>query len=304
VLKARGRSAVVCLAFGSLLIFGNVARSQSHSNAFPASKDRPLGIPRPCADQRPIPNARRESVAAREADGSEKLCAERSFDGSVISSPWHSDEREQESGDPVAEEMSAMGERGLTILRAREEVMRILESQNRCAAWFLQAEPDALRKFRSLHYGIDQSAPQYALKIQRPDGAWLLQQPYVASSVEGASAGSTITINGQGAFFQKRSGLRIVPRDGGPGGLSTAQLLQIDLYLGGTRSAQVVALLHEFSHIAGLLPADGGTLAGGELSTQNTQIVLRHCRAQVEAAGRGKGLLLNPGIGLSPPGKP
>jgi hypothetical protein len=304
VLKARGTFAVVCLAFGFLLIFGNVARSQSQSNAFPTAKARPVGIPRPCTDHRPVPDARRESVSAREADGSEKLCAERPFDGTVSSSRWHSDEREKEGGDPVAEELNAMGERGLVILRAREEVVGILAGQNRCAAWFLQAEPDAVAKFRSLHYGIDESGPQYALEIQRRDGAWLLQQPYVASSIEGANAGSTITINGHGAFFQVRSGLRIVPRDGGPRGLSTAQLLHIDFYLGGTRSAQVVALLHEFSHIAGLLPADGGSLAGGELSTQNTQIVLRHCRAQVEAAGKGGSLFSNPRAGMSPIGKP
>jgi hypothetical protein len=197
-----------------------------------------------------------------------------------------------------------MGERGLLILRAREEVVEILEGQNKCSAWFGQAEPDAVTKFRSLHYGIDDSGPQHILKIQGADRAWRLKQPYVASSMEGASAGSTITINGGGAFFQIRSALRIVPIDGGPGGLSTSQLLHIDLYLGGTHRARVVALLHEFSHIAGLLPADGGSLAGAELSTQNTQIVLRHCRAQVEAAGKGKSWFLNPGTGSLVRGKP
>jgi hypothetical protein len=51
-----------------------------------------------------------------------------------------------------------------------------------------------------------------------------------------------------------------------------------------------------------LLPVDGGSGFGAELSTQNTQIVLRHCRAEVKAAGKRKGLFLNPGIGSFPLG--
>src|SRR2546422_7444979 len=157
--------------------------------------------------------------------------------------------------------------------------------------------PGPQRKSGSLRYTIDDSGPQYTFKIQNAAGEWLYQQPYVASSIEDASAGSTITVNGKGAFFQLRSGVRIVPKDGGPGGLSASQLLHLDLYLGGTLDAQVTALLHEFSHVVGLLPADGGSGFGAELSTQNTQIVLRHCRGEVEAAGKHKGLFLNPGTG-------
>jgi hypothetical protein len=295
VLQARGRFAVVSFAFGFLLIFGKATYSQGRSNSFPTSKNRPLVIAVPCADRRPVPDARRESVSARAAEPSGKPCAELPSDRNATASPWHSDEPGKEDGDPVVEELRAMGERGLMILRAREEVVEILEGQNRCAAWFGQAEPDAVTKFRSLHYRIDDSGPRYISKIQGADRGWRLKQPYVASSIEGASAGSTITINGGGAFFQVRSGLRIVPIDGGPGGLSISQLLHIDLYVGGTYSARVVALLHEFSHIAGLLPADGGGLAGAELSTQNTQIVLRYCRAQVEAAGKHRGMLPNLG---------
>jgi hypothetical protein len=304
VLQARGRFAVVSFALGFLLIFGKVAPSQGQSNSFPTSNGHPLIILRPCRDQRPVPDARRENISARTADHSDKLCAEPPFDRNMSASPWRSDERDKDAGDPVVEELMALGERGLLILRAREEVVEILEGQNRCAAWFAQAEPDAARKFRSLHYGIDESGSEYILKIQSAEGGWRLQQPYVASTLEGASAGSTITINGKGAFFQVRSGLRIVSKSGGPGGLSTSQLLHIDLYVGGTHSARVVALLHEFSHIAGLLPADGGSLAGAELSTQNTQIVLRHCRAQVEAAGKRKNLFLNYGTAVFPRGKP
>lgn len=310
MLQARGRSAVVFLAFGFLLSYSKVARSQDQSitsstsissTSSSTSMDHPTGIPRLCGERWPVPYTQRARLSTVEADHWDKLCADLKFDRNAIASPWHADVREKEDEDPVAEELKAMGERGLIILRAREEVVEILRGQNGCAAWFEQAEFDSVRKFRSLRYRIDETGPQYTLKIQGSDGGWHYQQPYVAGSMEGASSGSTITINGRGAFFQLRSGVRIVPTNGGPAGLSTPQLLHIDLYVGGTLRAQVVALLHEYSHVVGLLPADGG-LAGPELSTQNTQIVLRHCRAQVEAAGKGKRLSLHPGTGAFPPG--
>jgi hypothetical protein len=297
VLQARGRFAVVSVAVGFLLIFGKVARSQDRSNTFPTSTGHPSIIPKPCGDHRPAPQAQRESVSASYADHSDKLCAEPAFDRSVTTSPRHADEREGEAADPVQEELKAIGKRGLMILRAREEVVEILEGQNRCAAWFEEAAPDAVSKFRSLHYVIDETGSEYTLKIQGADGKWRYEQPYVASSIEGTTTGATITINGRGAFFQLRSDLRVVPTDGGPEELGISPMLHIDFYVGGTLHAQVLALLHEFSHIAGLLPADGGNLAGRELSTQNTQTVLRHCRAQVEKAGKHPSLPWDSGTG-------
>ncbi len=301
MLQARGRFAVF-LAFGFLLSSGKVAYSQDHSLTSSTSMDHPTVIPRLCGDRWAVPYTQRVRLSTVEADHWDKLCAELRFDRNATASPWHADVREKEDEDPVAEELKAMGERGLIILRAREEVAEILRGQNRCAAWFEQAESDRVRKFLSLRYAIDETGPQYTLKIQGADGAWHYQQPYVAGSVEGASTGSTITINGRGAFFQLRSGVRIVPTDGGPGGLSASQLLHVDVYVGDTLHAQVVVLLHEYSHVVGLLPADGGSFAGVELSTQNTQIVLRHCRAQVGAAGKRKSLFLHPGTGAFPPG--
>jgi len=300
MLWAGRRFAVVFLAFGFSLISSNVVHSQDQSIISTTSMARPTLVPRPCGDRQPVPSLQRRGGSVREADRSDRVCAEVAFDSSASASLGHGDVREKANEDPVLEELKAMGEQGLVIERTREEVLEILEGRNRCAAWFQQAEPDAARKFRSLRYLIDESGPQYTLKLQNGAGGWLYQQPYVASSIEDASAGSTITINGKGAFFQLRSGVRIVPKNGGPGGLSASQLLRLDLYLGGTLDAQVTALLHEFSHVVGLLPADGGSGFGAELSTQNTQVVLRHCRAEVEAAGKHKGLFLNPGTGSFP----
>jgi hypothetical protein len=295
MLWARGRFAVVCFAFGLSLISGQMARSGERLTS--ASMARRAAIPRRCGDRRPVPGSQRENRSPRETDPSDILCAEVAFEGSAAASPGRADAREKGDEDAVLEELKGMGERGLIIKRARQEVLEILEGHNGCAAWFEQAEPDPARKFRSLRYTIDESSPQYTLKIQNAAGEWFYQQPYVASSIEDASPGSIITLNGKGAFFQLRSGVLIVPKEGGPGGLSSSQLLHLDLYLGGTVAAQVTTLLHEFSHVVGLLPADGESVSGRELSTQNTQTVLRRCRAEVKAAGKHKSVFLNPGTG-------
>jgi hypothetical protein len=303
MLWARWRYAVVCLAFGLSLIGSKVVHSQDRSIISSTSMARATVSPRPCADRRPVLDTKRERGPAREAGHSDNSCGEPAFERSATGSSGHADVQEKANDDPVLEELKAMGERGRIIMRARAEVLEILEGNNRCAAWFEKAEPDAARKFRSLHYALDEGGPQYSLKIQNAAGQWLYQQPYAASSIEDASAGSTITINGKGAFFQLRPGMHIVPNDGGPTGLNPYQLLRIDHYLGGTLGAQVSALLHEFSHVVGLLPPDGEDVSDRELSTQNTQIMLQHCRAEVETAAKHKGFNLNPATRTFPGGK-
>jgi hypothetical protein len=289
VLQAHRRFAVVCIVVGFLLISSRVGHAQDQSPYSLKSIARPMANLRVCIARRPIPDLQGESIwSAVETDNKDKLCAELPFYRNETATARHGDARYKREADPVLEELKTMGEQGLIILRAREEVLEILSGQNQCAGWFERAEPDAARKFRSLRYRIEEAGPEYTLKMQGTNGTWRYQQPYVASSFEGAGAGSTITINGRGAFFQLRSGMHIVPANGGPEGLGASQLLHLDLYVGGTLRAQVVALLHEFSHVAGLLPADGGSLAGQELSTQNTQTMLGHCRAQVEAVGKHK----------------
>ena len=62
------------------------------------------------------------------------------------------------------------------------------------------------------------------------------------------------------------------------------RLLHVGSYSGGSVNAQVTTLLHEFGHIVGLLPIDSGEANSAILSTQNTQVVLAHCRKQIEAS--------------------
>jgi hypothetical protein len=294
MLQAPRRFALVFLAFGWSLISGQAVHSEDLALTSARSIAPRAVFPQQCGPRRPAPGTERESASPRAAEYSDILCAVVASDRSATASPGHADVQEKANEDAVLGELMAMGERGPTIERAREKVLEILAGHNGCAAWFAKAEPHAKRTFRSLRYTIDEGGPQYTLKTQNAAGAWLYQQPYAASSIEDASAGSTITINGKGAFFQVTSVVRIVPKDGGPAGLSISRMLHIDLYRGGTLGAQVTALLHEFSHVVGLLPADGESASGRELSTENTQIVLRHCRAEVEAAGKHKSSFLNP----------
>jgi hypothetical protein len=65
--------------------------------------------------------------------------------------------------------------------------------------------------------------------------------------------------------------------------LST-RALRVGPYWGDTPNAQVLALLHEFGHVIDLLPSDGEDQEGK--SAQNTNEVLRYCRAEVESSAR------------------
>jgi hypothetical protein len=280
--------AVVFFVFGLALISGNAAHAQEESGIYSVLRARPAAIPRWCGDRPPILDTKRERTSVLGKFYSENLCDEPVSRRTVASSTWPADVRGDVNEDPVLEELKSMGEKGLIIGRAREDVIRILKGHGQCAEWFAKADPDAAEKFRSLRYAINEDGPQLTLKIQNAAGEWLYEQPVVANSIENAGRGSTIAINGRGAFFRLAAGVRIVPKDGGPGGLAVSQTLRIDFYSGGTTGAQVTALLHEFSHVVGLLPADGESFMGAEVSTQNTQIVLRHCRAEVEAAAKHK----------------
>ena len=117
MLWACRRFAVVFFVFGWLLISGKVAHSQDQSITSPTAMARPTVMPRPCGDRWPVPDNQRERGSAREANHSDKLCAELAFDRSATALPWRADVREEGSKDPVLEELKAMGEQGLIIMR-------------------------------------------------------------------------------------------------------------------------------------------------------------------------------------------
>jgi hypothetical protein len=50
----------------------------------------------------------------------------------------------------VSLEFSALGKRGEAIVRARKQVLEILQLGNACSAWFQEVAPDPAGVFRSL----------------------------------------------------------------------------------------------------------------------------------------------------------
>ena len=192
----------------------------------------------------------------------------------------------EETSDPLEAELIAMGTRGFIIGKARLNVLGLLAGSSACSAWFEQAGPGPAEKFKSIHYVLDEEGPETILKLQNAENSWFFQQPYIASAFENAGEGSAITINAKGAFFLETAGVRIIPRDGGPGGSDMGRLQHVDIYTGGTLPAQTTTLLHEFAHIVGLLPVDSGFAGAAELSTENTRTVLSHCRTEVEEGAK------------------
>jgi hypothetical protein len=186
-----------------------------------------------------------------------------------------------EAEDTVPAELSALGKPGLKIARAREKVLDILRSENVCTEWFETKDNTPADTFRSLNFLLDLHGPQDIVESIREESIVVRRQPYVAQATQDAGAHTTITINANGAFYRPQGNvLKIVP-EGGPVHSVGTRLLTVGSYRGDTLPAQTVTLLHELGHIIDLLPEDADNLDGK--SVRNTDEVLRHCRAEVEA---------------------
>jgi hypothetical protein len=107
------------------------------------------------------------------------------------------------------------------------------------------------------------------------------RQPYVARATQDGGAHTAITINAYGAFYRTQGNVIKLAPEGGPFEADGTRLLTVGSYQGDTLPAQMVTLLHEFGHIIDLLPEDADNLDGK--SVRNTDEVLRHCRAEVQA---------------------
>ncbi len=186
-----------------------------------------------------------------------------------------------ESRDTVSAELSSFGKAGAKIARAREEVLEILRSENTCSEWFATKDATPAATFRSLSFVLDKNGAHEILESAQPDSLILWRQPYVASATQDGGAHTAITINAHGAFYQSQGNVLKVSKEGGPLQSDGARLLTVGSYRGDTLPAQMVTLLHEFGHIIDLLPEDADNLDGK--SVRNTDTVLRHCRAEVEA---------------------
>jgi hypothetical protein len=179
-------------------------------------------------------------------------------------------------------ELSALGKRGDTIVRAREQVLQILQDGNACSAWFREADPDPAEVFRSVHFQLERNGTSAIYSMRNSHGTQLFKQPWGARSIEFAGRGSTIRLNANGAFFNRTS--PVIQQDSGPMvvWVSGNRALTISSYSGDTPEAQITILLHELGHITGRLPEDDDSWDGQ--SSRNTSEVLRHCKSETRAA--------------------
>jgi hypothetical protein len=190
--------------------------------------------------------------------------------------------KEQVPGD-----LGVMGKAGQTILRARERVLEILETENGCSDWFRSKDPSPAATFRTLSFALDGKGEEYVQESRDLGPLEVFRSPYVARVYQGDGSYATVTLNRRGAFFFGLSRVMEVPKEGGPGNYQGFRLLYVGPYAGNTLHAQVATLLHEFGHLVDLLPSDEGDQDGRSL--RNTYEVLRHCRAEVESkVQRGK----------------
>ena len=68
--------------------------------------------------------------------------------------------------------------------------------------------------------------------------------------------------------------------------------IHVGPYDGGTLRAQIVTLLHELAHVVGAIPEDDSRKFGPGRSQQNTELVLRHCKAVAEASAKRSVLIV------------
>lgn len=185
------------------------------------------------------------------------------------------------SSDIVRDDLNAMGKHGQTILRARDKVLEILETENACSAWYRTKDADPAATFRTLTFALDRDSDLYVRTMPESAGIQLIRNPYVAKVIQSQGLNATVTINVNGAFFFSMGTVVDDRMEGGPLSFRGARPLQVGPYTGGSFRAQVVTLLHEFGHVIDLLPMDRDDYEGK--SRQNTEEVLRACRAQVES---------------------
>jgi hypothetical protein len=183
--------------------------------------------------------------------------------------------------DRVPAELAALGKAGARIQRAREEVLDILRSNNACTEWFETKESAPVATFQSLSFSLDEHGPRDIFETRRAGSIVLWRQPYVASATQDGGGYTAITINVYGAFYRTQGRVLKVGQEPGPESVDGTRILTVGKYAGGTLSAQMITLLHEFGHIVDLLPEDADNLDGK--SVRNTDEVLRHCRAEIEA---------------------
>jgi hypothetical protein len=87
-------------------------------------------------------------------------------------------ERSSNQDERVVLELSALGRRGDTIARAREQVLDILQQKNACTAWFQESDPAPAEVFRSLHFELEQQGPSLVYGMRVADHGLIFKHPW------------------------------------------------------------------------------------------------------------------------------
>ena len=191
-------------------------------------------------------------------------------------------ERSSNQDERVVLELSALGGRGDTIARAREQVLDILQQKNACTVWFRESDPAPAEVFSTLHFELEPQGPSLVYGMRDADHGLILKHPWGAKSFENAGRSSTIQLNANGPFFNRTSQVMQLDPGGMPARRSGIVRLVVSPYMGDTPEAQITILLHELGHIIGRLPEDDDSWDGR--SSRNTSEVLRHCKTETHAA--------------------
>ena len=185
--------------------------------------------------------------------------------------------------DPIREQLLAMGKPGLTVAKARDHVLEILQPQNSCSAWFQDVDQNAASHFASLKFVIE-NGPREVLSWRSPSGEMLFKHPYAAMTLENARGNYFVVLNAKGAFFVRAAVVLRQENEGSFFRTAGSRYLLVGSYVGDTLAAQITILLHELGHVVGRLPDDFDESTGQ--SGRNTAEVLRYCRKQIDTAAR------------------
>src|ERR1700688_3512443 len=86
-------------------------------------------------------------------------------------------ERSSDQDERVVLELSALGRRGDTIARAREQVLDILQQKNACTAWFQESDPAPAEVFRTLHFELEPQGPSLVYGMRDAYHGLILKHP-------------------------------------------------------------------------------------------------------------------------------
>jgi hypothetical protein len=186
--------------------------------------------------------------------------------------------------DHTVAELGNSSEQDAEIVRARQEVLNMLQAKNGCSTWLRESDPDVAETFRSLHFKVVNEEITYILQSGDGRGGFLFKHPWAARTHELAGRDALVEFNGYGPFFHSSMPVMEVASARSTGGYRGFRQLTIGSFRGNSLPAQMTALLHELAHVIGRVPKDSDSWDGQ--SQKNTEEVLRNCKSEIRVAAR------------------